>query len=223
MGQINQRKLTVLLVLFLASGALVYSKAPPVVAEKQLSLSSALDNLKGWESRRETPLDASIVESLGLDDYANRAYSNGRGEVSLFIGYYRTMKKLGATHSPLVCFPGQGWVISNQRETQLSVEGNDIHMMTMFATRGDRAELVLYWFHAFDETFPGTFSQKVHALWARIMNGREDNAFVRITVPMRSGLPDEAFSEASEFIKAFYPVFLSYVIENSKQPGGVLQ
>lgn len=223
MGQINQRKLTVLLVLFLASGALVYSKAPPVVAEKQLPLSSALSNIEGWQSPRETPLDASIVESLGLDDYANRAYSNGMGEVSLFVGYYRTMKKLGAAHSPLVCFPGQGWVISNQRETKLSVDGNDIRMTTLIATRGDRAELVLYWFHAFDETFPGTFSQKVHAMWAKIMNGREDNAFVRITVPLRNGLPDEAFPHAGEFIKAFYPVFLNYVMENSNQLRGVLQ
>ena len=68
---------------------------------------------------RYTPLGPKIVKALELDDYANQSYSDGKDTISLYIGYYFTAKKVGAAHDPLVCFPGQGWVVSDTQKDKI--------------------------------------------------------------------------------------------------------
>ncbi|GAG81238.1 unnamed protein product, partial [marine sediment metagenome] len=68
----------------------------------------------------------------------------------------------------------------------------------------------------FDRTSQGTFHQKFNTLWSKFRNGREDNAFVRITVAMDGIKADEAYKTGKEFIELFYPLFLEYVKESNK-------
>jgi EpsI family protein len=176
-----------------------------------LPLSQALLSIKGWSGSGPVALGPKIKNALELDDYANQSYSNGEATVSLFIGYYLTTKKVGAAHSPLVCFPGQGWVVSGKEEKSIAVSGRDIHFTLMTVERGQEKDLILYWFQAYDKTAPGTFLQKVYTLLAKWLHSREDNAFVRVSVPVRDQGLNEALATAEAFIKAFYPVFLEYV------------
>jgi hypothetical protein len=85
----------------------------------------------------------------------------------------------------------------------------------MVASIGPRKELLIYWFQAYDRTSPGTFRQKFNTLLSKFHKGREDNAFVRITVPMNEITVDEAYSTGKNFIEKFYPHFLKYVRENN--------
>jgi hypothetical protein len=87
---------------------MVYWQPESKAAKKHQSLPRALANIKGWHSNGLVELDRSIIEALELDEYVNHNFTNGRETVSLYIGYYLTSKKVGASHSPLVCFPGQG-------------------------------------------------------------------------------------------------------------------
>jgi len=90
----------------------VYLQPESRAAKKQLHLAQALVKIKGWHSEGLVELDRGIVEELELDDYANHNFSNGSKTVSLYIGYYLTSKKVGAAHSPLVCFPGNPFIVS---------------------------------------------------------------------------------------------------------------
>ena len=86
--------------------------------------------------------------------------------------------------------------------------------MRIIAAAPERKELLIYWFQAYEKTSPGEFLQKINALLAKFIDGREDNAFVRVTVPMKNIDVDQAYRIGVDFIKAFYPRFLEHIKED---------
>ena len=213
MGQISHRKIIILALCLVITSIFIYSKPSSIAVEKNISLKQALANTHGWENSGFSPLDQKIVDALELDDYANQSYTKGQDIVSLYIGYYLTTKKVGAAHSPLVCFPGQGWIISDTEKKIVKAGKNNINCISMVITKGKRKELILYWFQSYDQTTPGTLLQKIYTLWAKFRYNREDNAFVRVSVAIENQLKDKAFNTGKKFIKSFYPHFLQYVKE----------
>ena len=211
---IYYRKIIILIVCFALTSVLVYRTSPSKVVNKQVPLSQALSDIKGWTSTRPVPLGQEIVDALELDDYVNQSYSKGDERVSLYIGYYLSTRKVGAAHSPLVCFPGQGWIISSKDRTALKIKGNEIHLLSMIVTRGQEKELVAYWFQSYDQTDPDTLSQKISLLWQKLLHEKENNAFVRVSISVGEKSLSEARDTVFEFIRSFYPVFLNYVKDN---------
>lgn len=173
---------------------------------------NSLSNIKGWNTGEHIVLDSEIVKTLDLDDYANQYYFNTTGRVFLYVGYYFTTEKLGAPHSPLVCFHGAGWNISKKQKRSRDIGGHQLDFVSTIVTRGKERQLLLYWFQAFDKTFPGTFFQKLYAFWTKWLHQREDNAFVRVSLPVQEAAPDAAMRTGMAFIEAFYPVFLEYTL-----------
>jgi EpsI family protein len=212
MGLAHRRKVVSLVVLFSLTSILVYFTRASRAVNKETPLAQALSSIKGWTPGKNVKLDSRIVQMLQLDDYVNRAYVNGNDTVLLYVGYNFSAQKLGKIHSPLVCFPSQGWTIIGKEERAITVEGNHIDLMSMILRRGQERDLVLYWFQAFDTTSRGTFLQKVYAFWAGFVHSREDNAFVRVWVPDNKNTLEEALTTGITFIQAFYPVFLEYVV-----------
>jgi len=181
---------------------------------KQVPLTQVLSDIDGWTAAGHIPLDPKIVQGLQLDDYINQNYFAGLKRVSLYIGYYFTTKKVGAAHDPLVCFPGQGWLPSDRTNGKFVLNGSarySISYSAMAVQRGTEKQLIIYWFQSYDQTNADTFSQKLTSLWKKLICRKEDNAFVRITVPVRQQSLSESRRIALEFIQQFYPVFLDYV------------
>jgi len=211
---IKLHKLIILIICFALTSILIYRVPESKVTNKQVPLSETLADIRGWTVSGYTPLDPKIVEALELDDYVNHTYSNGKEVISLYIGYYLSVKKVGAAHDPLVCFPGQGWVVSDSQKGSIILNtnpGDSISYSSMVIQRGMQKELIIYWFQSYDKTNPDTFSQKITSLWQKIFHQKEDNAFVRVSIPMGekslSGCQETSF----KFIRSFYPVFLEYV------------
>jgi EpsI family protein len=214
MGRSSYRKVIVLALLFGLASIFIYWERPSRAVRKEKPLSEALLRIEGWQSSGVVPLDKELVEGLELDEYANQNYFNGRERVFLYIGYYLSKKKLGAAHDPLVCFPGQGWVASDKKEGKVILDtdrDSSISYSSMIVQRGLQREFVLYWFQSYDRTASNTFSQKTISLRQRILRQREDNAFVRISIPVGKKSLEECREILTQFIKSFYPVFLNYV------------
>ena len=215
MGHISRSKSLIVLSLFAFTSLLIYGWKPSTRADsKRPPLEEIIDNIPGWQKNGQASLNSQITSTLKLDDYINAFFSNPHGRVSLYIGYYRSAGKVGAAHSPMVCYPGQGWLLSDGVNKSLIFDRYKISFRQMIATLGPRKELVIYWFQAYDKTSPGTFLQKIHTLLANLKFGRQANAFVRITVPMDNLSAESASAIARTFIESFYPVFLHYM-ENS--------
>ena len=214
MGKINSKKLILLIFCFSLISVFIHRTSPPLVIQKKTSLPQALANIGEWNQRISVPLNHNIINNLQLDDYLNSNYSNGNITVSVFIGYYLSKKKVGAAHSPLVCFPGQGWVISNAEHQTFEYRDNNINCMSMVVSKGQKKQFVIYWFQAGYMTSAGTFLQKIYTLFAKFRYHKEENAFVRITIPMEDATKQRASLLCAEFIEAFYPPFFAYIKGN---------
>jgi len=214
-AKISKRRILVVVVCFLIAGAIVCLQPEIDAARKGTSLAQILAGIDGWHDGGLMPLDPKIVQDLRLDDYANNYFSNGRDRITLYVGYYLTSKNVGVAHSPLVCFPGQGWLLSDFEKRTVTLNGVHINLMVIVASKPEAKELLIYWFQAFERTSPSTFWQKIYVLLSKYSDKREDNAFVRVTVPMGKISKSEAYEIGVKFIKDFYPQFLSYVREKA--------
>lgn len=215
MGQTGNRKIVAVVGLFLFTSILVYGKPEPVRSLKSISLNKALLEVDGWETGPHIPYARDVVDSLALDDYVNRVFVKDQKTVSLYIGYYLTTGKVGAAHDPLVCFPGQGWDVSDREKGEIEIlygGGRKVSYSTMTVERdGGDKQIILYWFQAYEIANANTFNQKITALFQRISGAGEDNAFVRLTCSTAQQSESECIETMQSFTKSFYPIFLDYI------------
>ena len=212
--KLHHNKIIILIICLTLISTLIYWQPSSKAVEKKIPLSHALSDIRGWKSDDSTPLDPKIVKSLKLDDYINQTYSNGNDTVSLYIGYYLTTKKVGAAHSPLVCFPGQGWILSKFKKGEINLNpelDKSVSYATMMGEKSTEKVLIIYWFQSCDKTNSNTLSQKLTIFWEKISGHGEDNAFVQVSVPIKEQSKQKAFITGANFIKAFYPTFLEYI------------
>jgi EpsI family protein len=202
------------LLLLLAGGISRFAGSDDIVPKKTRTLPVMVKASQPWVPIEDIPIDRNILEELKLDDYLFRSFTNGKHIVTLYIGYYGTTTTIGAAHDPLVCFPGQGWVITDQGTNRLRLPtqgGDDVNYSVMTATKGEDKEVVLYWFQSNEETASGTSRQKLNTIIQKFMGKPGQNAFVRISVSVGRDGPDEALRSAKDFISGFYPTFIDYI------------
>ncbi len=201
----------ILVVLLLITFFLANITPETVETNKRIDLKKVLGPIEGYEITSRSPLDEDTTRFLELDDYTSIGYKKDNANIGLYIGYYFSLDKVSAAHSPLVCFPGQGWAISQPLEGSLEVDGQTIHYSEMVATLEGNKELVLFWYQAYEKTAPATFRNKINAMINMLTGKKQEHAFVRVTVPFIDSEEAQARQEAMKFIQAFYPTFLSYI------------
>ena len=219
MRTLSTKRLIILSVLLAATAFLAYgraAKSSAVTIKEPLKV--AFERVSGWSNAGRQPLGDSIAEALKLDDHIFQSYRNEHGQVTLYVGYYRTAGKVGAAHDPLVCFTGQGWCIGEQVRGQYQLNnlpGSTISYSSMIAKREGERELIVYWFQTNGATSSNTLSQKIAMVRDRFLCSGEDNAFVRITTTLGDESPETASKRIFAFIDSFYPAFQHYVVQNS--------
>jgi EpsI family protein len=214
MGRQYRRRLILLL------GCLVLTALPVLwqpagrAAGSAPPLAAAIGVLPGWQVVRQHPLDPRVIAELQPDDYAFLSYSNGQAILSLYVGYYATADKVGAPHHPLVCFSGQGWQLTPiVREKLRLPDGQELSLASTTASLEVEKLYLTYWFQAHDMAVDSPFRQKLSLARAKFFDRHEDNAFVRVSVPMGDRSPAECRQLVEDFLQAFYPAFLSYIRE----------
>jgi EpsI family protein len=175
-------------------------------------------NLPDWRGRNIIPLTDDIIQTLRLDDYIYRSFGSSDLPISLYIGFYHTAGKIGASHDPLVCFQGQGWQIVDRGKGYHKITGavnQQINYATLIAQRDTQHELIIYWFQTHDKTANNTFKQKYDMALQRFKGGGVENAFIRISAPLTEDTSKELVMEQMfDFIDIFYPKFLTYLSIN---------
>jgi EpsI family protein len=198
---------------FLSHGSMATISVPV----PKMPLQQAFERAGDWIGAGNQTLDDQIVDGLKLDDYLFRRFKEGRKAVTLFVGYYRTAKKVGAAHDPLVCFQGQGWSITEQARGLYTLTGSPgltVSYSSMIVEHQGEREMIVYWFQTNGRTSANTFTQKVDMVRDRFFGQGEDNAFVRITSPVGEGSSAAAQKKIFGFVEAFYPIFHGYVASN---------
>ncbi len=213
MGTKKDRQLLILIFILLVTGFLAYQYDDSTVIKKSKGLQDILYAVKGYEKIEEVLVADYLIDTLKLDDISQKRYWQDGKPIDLYAGYYFSIDKLSAAHSPLVCMPGQGWVLKNLQEKSLSFAGHTVNYAEVIAQQGEIELFVMYWFQAYDKSAPNMYINIYNALLNAIQKRPPEHAFVRISVPVNSGQEIKAEQRGIDFVKRFYPIFLDYIKE----------
>jgi EpsI family protein len=141
--------------------------------------------LRVWVADHDQELDAWSLAKAAPDTYLLRRYQReGAVSVELYVGLYARSSGLGrAPHSPQGCYPAAGWeILGRGRVDVLAGEGKGFRASLLEVQKGNREQLVLYWFQP-----PGRWPSEGVAeqfLSARdSVRGQPQFAFVRLAAP----------------------------------------
>ncbi|MFP4474795.1 MAG: VPLPA-CTERM-specific exosortase XrtD [Desulfatibacillaceae bacterium] len=166
-----------------------------------------------WSGHRDY-LDRRFVEALDFSDYVIADYVNPRGEkVNLYLAYYESQRKGESIHSPASCLPGGGWKFTRDGVRNLPT-GNGVEFPATRATmrKGDRQQLVYYWFPQRGRIVNNLYALKFFVFWDALVSQRTDGALVRVITPV---YPFENMAAAQgrldDFLVEFSPILDSFL------------
>lgn len=132
-----------------------------------------------WKAGPVQPVQEDVQQKLRTAKIVDRTYTSPDGQsVDLML---LTATENEDMHSPQLCFPNQGWTLSDIHETR--VDGQTATQMR--ATLGDQRQTVLYWLTGYYPPAPPKSAalRDAYFIRNRIMKGRTNmSLFVRIIV-----------------------------------------
>jgi EpsI family protein len=219
-------KTIVILILFLITGTLTYGDLfKPRIENLDFHAEEPLPLQVGKWQGSNLPYDGRVFdEVLGADSTVFRTYQereSGRS-VQLYVAYYENMEKSDLSHPPEVCYSGQGWQIreSGTHEIHLGTAKDRLRISKMMIEKGERQELVLFWYQVGERIYPDRIRQRlaliVNKAWGRNM----ENIWVRVSTPIDKEAPDETLRTELDFISDLYPFMRRYFFRpNSRNTG----
>jgi exosortase D (VPLPA-CTERM-specific) len=158
-------------------------------------------SIGAWHGRPQV-LDQDVERTLKLDDYVLSDYQAGSAStVNLWIAYYPTQRKGASPHSPTVCLPGGGWVITSFARTALSSAATaSLPVNRAIIEHGSSKQVVYYWFVQRGRPIANEYWSKWYLFTDAILRNRTDGALVRVSSPV---YPGETIQRSDERIQSF--------------------
>ncbi|MFC1863538.1 exosortase C-terminal domain/associated protein EpsI [Thermodesulfobacteriota bacterium] len=192
---------------------------------QKVLLSKDLDNLPTYEfpssigdwHSKDVKYDSDVLSVLATDQIVYKEFSNGKTEppITLFIGYYGTLEKADSSHSPVVCFTGQGWAIEDTEKHEIKLgfpEYHNIKVNHMVQKKLDTTLITLYWYQTADKAFSNRAIQKLNMYLDKMTGKGEKNAFVRVTTTIpKDKKIDEITTIMSAFVTKLTPELIKYL------------
>lgn len=180
------------------------------------SLASCPMAISSWSGRRASDLDARTLAMVGVDEYVNRAYTNGAGrQVGLYVGYYGSQRQGDTMHSPLNCLPGAGWapVRIDRIRVPIGADGatRSIEVNRYIIEKGLDRQVVLYWYQSHGRVVASEYWGKIFLVLDAIRTNRTDGALVRVIAPVGRSSEAEAEGDAIDFVRALFPLLGRYL------------
>lgn len=199
--------LLVALIVIIASAALVrmVGGRDEIRPDRQPFVNFPLQ-LGEWRATQSS-LPESIEKGLKLDDYLMADYTSpDKGTLNFYVAYYASQRKGASPHSPEVCIPGGGWLISSLTQIPVELDGRPpFKVNRTVISRGDSHSVVYYWFDERGRQIANEYWAKWYLLEDALLRNRTDGALVRITLQQR---PGESISEVDDRAKAFMQLAL---------------
>jgi EpsI family protein len=160
--------------------------------------------LGDWKAK-EFSLDKAVEKALELDDYILTDYANAKQDkVNFYVAYYDSQRKGRSPHSPQVCMPGGGWVISSLDRIKIDITGKkDFNVNRTIINKDNDKQVVYYWFEQRGRHVANEYLNKWYLLLDSIQRNRSDGALVRITSYVK---PYESVEDAEKRIQSFLEV-----------------
>lgn len=162
-----------------------------------------------WKASSEKSIGADTEAYLKPDEYILRDYVDqaGGSPVGLFVAFFKSLQNVYGPHSPRICLPGAGWLVTSSKILNVPVPGRaepiPVNQFTMEKS-GERI-LVLYWYQNDRDAWAQEFHAKLRLLPDLLRYRRSDVSLVRLITPLRSQTPDAELANCVEFTRQLYP------------------
>jgi exosortase D (VPLPA-CTERM-specific) len=175
------------------------SHRPPFIAERTRFATFPM-MIGEWQGRA-SQLDAATERYLGLDDYLLADYVQQKGKpVNFYVAYYSSQQNGYAPHSPTVCLPGGGWLITRSEQTSYSGLGTALPLNRVILDHDGSKELVYYWFDERGRKIADEYWAKWYLLVDAITKNRSDGSLIRLVTQI---FPGETEHDADLRLQSF--------------------
>ena len=191
---------------------LTLDKREEIVPQRE-SLSGFPQVLGNWHAQ-ESSLSRDVEQALQLDDYVLADYlDNNQYDVNFYVAFYKSQRKGASPHSPQVCMPGGGWVITSIERVQVEVEkGKPFEVNRTIIEKDHQRQVVYYWFEQRGRRIASEYWMKWYLLVDALMRNRTDGALVRVVTPSSRNEPIEAAdARLRHFLQEAMPKLGKYV------------
>ncbi|HWF11051.1 MAG TPA: EpsI family protein [Bryobacteraceae bacterium] len=165
-------------------------------------------DVKEWKTVADEPIDEAVLAELKPDDYLNRNYASGKGQlVNLFVGYFNSRRNGRAPHSPEWCLPGAGWKTVSTRVVAIDLgAGQTLPSNEYIVEKDAQRQVVVYWYHQGERPLSSEVLAQLYAIPDMILHGRTDTSLVRIIAPVAGSEIPGARNFAYAFAREVYPL-----------------
>jgi exosortase D (VPLPA-CTERM-specific) len=158
-------------------------------------------------------LDKDTEQFLKVDDYILADYTGpDRKAINFYVAYYASQRANESPHSPTVCLPGSGWIISQLERRSFVSDGTSRPYNRVIIQKGSSRDLVYYWFDERGRGIADEYAAKWYLLVDAIFQNRTDGALVRLVTQIAPGETDaEADQRMQSFMQAALPHLPEFV------------
>ena len=182
------------------------------VKPERTSLAAFPQMLGDWQAS-ESRLETQVEIGLGLDDYVLTDYRRDAQIINFYAAYYGSQRKGVSPHSPQVCIPGGGWLITSLDRVPVTLaDGCGFEVNRTLIERAGQRQLVYYWFEQRGRRIANEYWMKWYLLVDAVTRNRSDGALVRVTTPVGAfESAGDADRRLVDFIGLAVPQLATYV------------
>lgn len=170
--------------------------------------------LGSWKAAGEESIGPEVEAYLKPDEYILRDYAGPRGtpSINLFVAYFKSLQNKYGPHSPRICLPGSGWLITSSKIINLPVPGRPggipVNQFTM--EQSSQHILVLYWYQNDRDVWAEEYHAKLRLLPDLIRYRRSDVSLVRLVVPIGDLGDSKEMADCAQFIRVLFPLLAKH-------------
>lgn len=158
----------------------------------------------GWEiDSSVTPVapspDLQAALDRAYDQVLSRTYINSRGyRMMLSVAFSSTYSKGTQYHRPEICYPSQGFKVSDETDDELKTPFGVLPEKRLVATAGSRNEPITYWFVVGGEGHRSALGARIAQVKSGMTGRIPDGMLVRVS--SIDGNKTEAYQTHDDFI-----------------------
>lgn len=167
-------------------------------------------HLEQWNSSGEQTMATATEQYLKPDEYILRDYTNAQdgASINVFVAYFKSLQSKYGPHSPSVCMPGSGWLVTSSKIANIAVPGlaREFPVNEYTLEKSDQRLFMMYWYQNDRDTWAREFEAKLRLLPDLVRYRRSDVSLIRLISPMQGLSPDKEIPRSIRFAQAIYPL-----------------
>jgi len=167
-----------------------------------------------WKTSAEGSLGPDVTAYLKPNEYILRDYVNRQNgdTIDLFVAYFKSLQNNYGPHSPKVCLPGSGWLVSSSKEVNIPVPGRvePIPVNEFSMEQTNEHIVVLYWYQNARDVWAEEYHAKLRLLPDLIRYRRSDVSLVRVIAAYQGNTPDPEVRDCVKFTQRIFPLLAEH-------------